>query len=167
MCFYERAQDSIFLPPLTNFSCTPLKTTVNDNFAVLNIISEFSVRHKKSYYYNHKILVTNSAAYLIRYVKTDISIDGQTICRLINPHDGNHENYACWSVTCDSRFFHMKWLIRSFSRAFFAFFFVQLSLESHIECLLIIMFFQRILESLPPLPRQHSAAIGCTKSYQQ
>ena len=31
---------------------------------------------------------------------------------------------------------------------------------------LIIVFFPRILESLPPFPRQHSAAIGCTKSYQ-
>ena len=29
------------------------------------------------------------------------------------------------------------------------------------------VFFSRILESLPPLPRQqHSAAIGCTKNYQ-
>ena len=28
------------------------------------------------------------------------------------------------------------------------------------------MFFPWILESLPPLPRQHSAAIGCTKIYQ-
>ena len=28
------------------------------------------------------------------------------------------------------------------------------------------VFFPRILESLPPLPRQHSAAIGCTKNYQ-
>ena len=27
-------------------------------------------------------------------------------------------------------------------------------------------FFPRILESLPPLPRAHSAAIGCTKNYQ-
>ena len=27
-------------------------------------------------------------------------------------------------------------------------------------------FFARSLESLPPLPRQHSAAIGCTKKYQ-
>ena len=27
-------------------------------------------------------------------------------------------------------------------------------------------FFSRILESLPPLPRQHSAAIGCSKNYQ-
>ena len=27
-------------------------------------------------------------------------------------------------------------------------------------------FFPRILESLPPLPRQHSAVIGCTKNYQ-
>ena len=27
-------------------------------------------------------------------------------------------------------------------------------------------FFPRILESLPPLLRQHSAAIGCTKNYQ-
>ena len=26
--------------------------------------------------------------------------------------------------------------------------------------------FPRILESLPPLPRQHKAAIGCTKNYQ-
>ena len=26
--------------------------------------------------------------------------------------------------------------------------------------------FPRILESLPPLPRQHSASIGCTKNYQ-
>ena len=26
--------------------------------------------------------------------------------------------------------------------------------------------FPRILESLPPLPRRHSAAIGCTKNYQ-
>ena len=26
--------------------------------------------------------------------------------------------------------------------------------------------FPRILESLPPLPRQHSAAIGCSKNYQ-
>ena len=30
----------------------------------------------------------------------------------------------------------------------------------------IVVFFSRILESLSPLPRQHSAAIGCTKSYQ-
>ena len=29
-----------------------------------------------------------------------------------------------------------------------------------------IVFFPRILESLPPLPRQHSAAICCTKNYQ-
>ena len=29
-----------------------------------------------------------------------------------------------------------------------------------------IVFFTRILESLPPLPRQHSAAIGCTKNFQ-
>ena len=28
------------------------------------------------------------------------------------------------------------------------------------------MFFPRILESLPPLPRKHSVAIGCTKNYQ-
>ena len=34
------------------------------------------------------------------------------------------------------------------------------------ECSLNIAFFKRILESLPPLPRQHSAAIGCTKNYQ-
>ena len=27
------------------------------------------------------------------------------------------------------------------------------------------MFFPRILEKLPPLPRQHSAAIACTKNY--
>ena len=33
-------------------------------------------------------------------------------------------------------------------------------------CSLKIVFFPRILESLPPLPRQHSAAIGCTKNYQ-
>ena len=33
-------------------------------------------------------------------------------------------------------------------------------------CSLNIVFFPRILESLPPLPRQHSAAIGCTKNYQ-
>ena len=26
-------------------------------------------------------------------------------------------------------------------------------------------FFPRILDSLPPFPRQHSAAIGCTKNY--
>merc|ERR1711860_140087 len=31
---------------------------------------------------------------------------------------------------------------------------------------LILCFFPRILESLPPLPRRHSAAIGCTKNYQ-
>ena len=30
----------------------------------------------------------------------------------------------------------------------------------------IVGFFLRILESLPPLPRQHSAAIGCTKNCQ-
>ena len=29
------------------------------------------------------------------------------------------------------------------------------------------VFSPRILESLPPLPRQLSAAIGCTKNYQQ
>ena len=28
------------------------------------------------------------------------------------------------------------------------------------------VFFARILENLPPLPRQQSAAIGCTKNYQ-
>ena len=33
-------------------------------------------------------------------------------------------------------------------------------------CSLNIVFFPRILESLPPLPHQHSAAIGCTKNYQ-
>ena len=33
-------------------------------------------------------------------------------------------------------------------------------------CSLNIVFFPRILESLPPLPRQHSAAIGCTKNVQ-
>merc|ERR1711911_125031 len=27
-------------------------------------------------------------------------------------------------------------------------------------------FFSRILESLPPLPRQHSTSIGCKKNYQ-
>ena len=27
-------------------------------------------------------------------------------------------------------------------------------------------FFRGILESLPPLPRQHLASIGCTKNYQ-
>ena len=30
----------------------------------------------------------------------------------------------------------------------------------------IIVFFSRSLESLPPHPHQHSAAIGCTKYYQ-
>ena len=30
----------------------------------------------------------------------------------------------------------------------------------------IVFFFPRILESLPPLPLKHSAAIGCTKNYQ-
>ena len=29
-----------------------------------------------------------------------------------------------------------------------------------------VVFFPRILESLPSLPRHHSAAIGCTKNYQ-
>ena len=29
-----------------------------------------------------------------------------------------------------------------------------------------LCFFPRILESLPPLPRQDSAAVGCTKNYQ-
>ena len=29
----------------------------------------------------------------------------------------------------------------------------------------IVGFFPKILESLPPLPRQHSAAIGCTKNF--
>ena len=29
----------------------------------------------------------------------------------------------------------------------------------------ILCFFPRILESLPSLPRQHSAVIGCTKNY--
>ena len=33
-------------------------------------------------------------------------------------------------------------------------------------CSLNIVFFPRILENLPPLPRQYSAAIGCTKNYQ-
>ena len=33
-------------------------------------------------------------------------------------------------------------------------------------CSLNIVFFPRILESLPPLPRLNSAAIGCTKNYQ-
>ena len=36
----------------------------------------------------------------------------------------------------------------------------------HTGCSLNIAFFPRILESLPPLPRQHSAAIGCTKNCQ-
>ena len=36
----------------------------------------------------------------------------------------------------------------------------------HTGCSLNIVFFPRIFESLPPLPRQHSAAIGCTKNYQ-
>ena len=31
---------------------------------------------------------------------------------------------------------------------------------------LIWCFFPRVLESLPPLPRQHSPAIGCTKNQQ-
>ena len=31
----------------------------------------------------------------------------------------------------------------------------------------ILCFFLRIFESFPALPRQHSAAIGCTKNYQQ
>ena len=30
----------------------------------------------------------------------------------------------------------------------------------------ILCFFPRILESLPPLPRERSAAVGCTKKYQ-
>ena len=30
----------------------------------------------------------------------------------------------------------------------------------------ILCFFPGILENLPPLPRQHSASIGCTKNYQ-
>ena len=33
-------------------------------------------------------------------------------------------------------------------------------------CPLNIVFFPKILESLPPLPRQHSADIGCSKNYQ-
>ena len=33
-------------------------------------------------------------------------------------------------------------------------------------CSLNIVFFPRTLESLPLPPRQHSAAIGCTKNYQ-
>ena len=32
-------------------------------------------------------------------------------------------------------------------------------------CLNIVCF-PRIIESFPPLPRQHSAVIGCTKNYQ-
>ena len=38
------------------------------------------------------------------------------------------------------------------------------SILEHIQCVhQILCFFPRFLESLPPLPRQHSAAIGCTK----
>ena len=36
--------------------------------------------------------------------------------------------------------------------------------RAHTGCSLKIVFFPRILE-FPPLPRQHSAAIGCTKNY--
>ena len=45
---------------------------------------------------------------------------------------------------------------------------IRFFLEIHCctGCSLNIVFFSRVLESLPPLPRQHSAAIGCTKNYQ-
>ena len=40
-------------------------------------------------------------------------------------------------------------------------------LSLYTGCSLNIVFFPRIFESLPPLPRQHhSAVIGCTKNYQ-
>ena len=42
----------------------------------------------------------------------------------------------------------------------------QIKYKYTTECSLNIVFFPRIVESLPPLPRQHSAAIGCTKNYQ-
>ena len=38
--------------------------------------------------------------------------------------------------------------------------------NAYTECSLNIVFFPRIIKSLPPLPRQLSAAIGCTKNYQ-
>ena len=38
--------------------------------------------------------------------------------------------------------------------------------RTHTGCSLNIVFFPRILESLLPLPLQHSAAIACTKNYQ-
>ena len=52
-------------------------------------------------------------------------------------------------------------LIRYFSR-------IQFGVNRFIYRVFIkyCVFFPRILESLPPLPRQHSAAIGCTKIYQ-
>ena len=38
--------------------------------------------------------------------------------------------------------------------------------QSYTGCSLNIVLFPEILEILPPPPRQHSAAIGCTKNYQ-
>ena len=43
---------------------------------------------------------------------------------------------------------------------------VGLCLGESTGCSLNILFFQRIFESLPPLPPQHSAATGCTKNGQ-
>ena len=41
------------------------------------------------------------------------------------------------------------------------------SAKFHLPNGILLCFFLRILKSLPPIPRQHSAAIGCRKNYQQ
>ena len=64
---------------------------------------------------------------------------------------------------------NQTWTLPCISRYLLFVYFWQLLLYAPLTtslstgCSLNIVFFSRILESLPPLPRQHSAAIGCTK----
>ena len=70
-----------------------------------------------------------------------------------------------WSITL--LFHYSAYLFLSMHRYLFLFINISaFSINLSTGCSLNIVFFPRMHESLPPLPHQHSAAIGCTKNYQ-
>ena len=77
-----------------------------------------------------------------------------------------HGRYRHQNQTVDQKLREkriQKYLLEPIQSVILIRFMLKKSFQGSTRCSLNIVFFPRILESLPPPTRQHLAAIGCTK----
>ena len=83
---------------------------------------------------------------------------------ICSPRAGTNFIKKCSMISFSCSFFHGKVFISLYMLVLVNI--LNLKKDCDTGCSLDIVFFPGVFESLPPLPRQHSPAIGCTKNYQ-